>query len=705
MKKGLEEVGESSCGTCGCWAVRGEDCELLVESAPGGGGGRCREQLQAVVTQWGVAVMQEKSINSRDRKNRTALHLACVSGQSSVWLSLSSGIGSGCFVTRKARQLSSRLYNARMMDAHCLAGTWCDPNLEDDSQNTALHTSSWLRIRQLQHSCSLNANLEAINEKVQHPRFAKPVQAWQEPMINNELFEDCPSSEAKDGVLKPGTSTSFEDNNSDNKNEDVVTTFPQPLTEIPGFSRPAFPAPEPLTSSAVLAVTEVGGNKQFSSVPLRKEEESNWKEQLDEYEDGQGPTEEWERGREQGAFRGDPSDWDSTSLSPNNAAGQRAQHLKVDKCPLVSQSVTTDQSAPTELRQTAPVDKDQMNIGAVSLSENAALRGLCESQLPENSSSKEADLDFQRAAEEEQERRDGSENNLSQVEVEENRNKSSELKGSETMCDGNCYKGLTQQRKRGKTDDQQFPALQKGNSDRDSCPEDSAHLAKELSADLQENSGNNGTEGPVFSSGHDLKELTDEQGPDYHAEVFRTCSEVMMMIQNHPVPVIAMVNGLATAAGCQLVASCDIAVASDKSSFATPGVNIGLFCSTPGVALGRAVPRKVALEMLFTGEAMSAQEALLHGLLSRVVPEERLEEETMRIARKVASLSRPVVSLGKAAFYRQLAQDLRTAYHLASQTMVDNLGLPDGQEGIKAFLQKRKPVWSHRVASSEDPGP
>uniref|UniRef100_A0A8C0AAS6 Enoyl-CoA hydratase domain-containing protein 3, mitochondrial n=3 Tax=Bos TaxID=9903 RepID=A0A8C0AAS6_BOSMU len=202
-------------------------------------------------------------------------------------------------------------------------------------------------------------------------------------------------------------------------------------------------------------------------------------------------------------------------------------------------------------------------------------------------------------------------------------------------------------------------------------------------------------EGPVFSSGHDLKELTDEQGPDYHAEVFQTCSEVMMLIQNHPVPIIAMVNGLATAAGCQLVASCDIAVASDKSSFATPGVNIGVFCSTPAVALGRAVPRKVALEMLFTGEPISAQEALLHGLLSRVVPEERLEEETMRIARKVASLSRSVLSLGKAAFYRQLAQDLRTAYHLTSQTMVDNLGLPDGQEGVKAFLQKRKPVWSH----------
>ncbi|XP_004691301.1 PREDICTED: enoyl-CoA hydratase domain-containing protein 3, mitochondrial [Condylura cristata] len=202
-------------------------------------------------------------------------------------------------------------------------------------------------------------------------------------------------------------------------------------------------------------------------------------------------------------------------------------------------------------------------------------------------------------------------------------------------------------------------------------------------------------EGPVFSSGHDLKELTEEQGPDYHTQVFQTCAEVMMQIQRHPVPVIAMVNGLATAAGCQLVASCDIAVASDKSSFATPGVNIGLFCSTPGVALGRAVPRKVALEMLFTGEPISAQEALSHGLLSKVVPEEQLEEETMRIAKKIASLSRPVVSLGKAAFYKQLPQDLRTAYCLTAQTMVDNVALQDGQEGIKAFIQKRKPNWSH----------
>ncbi|EGV95420.1 Enoyl-CoA hydratase domain-containing protein 3, mitochondrial [Cricetulus griseus] len=171
--------------------------------------------------------------------------------------------------------------------------------------------------------------------------------------------------------------------------------------------------------------------------------------------------------------------------------------------------------------------------------------------------------------------------------------------------------------------------------------------------------------------------------------------QVMMLIRNHPVPIIAMVNGLATAAGCQLVASCDIAVASDKSSFATPGVNVGLFCSTPAVALGRAVPRKVALEMLFTGEPISAQEAVRHGLISKVVPEEQLEEETVRIAKKIASLSRPVVALGKATFYKQLPQDLRTAYYLASQAMVDNLALQDGQEGIEAFIQKRKPIWSH----------
>ncbi|XP_059843295.1 enoyl-CoA hydratase domain-containing protein 3, mitochondrial-like [Hypanus sabinus] len=202
-------------------------------------------------------------------------------------------------------------------------------------------------------------------------------------------------------------------------------------------------------------------------------------------------------------------------------------------------------------------------------------------------------------------------------------------------------------------------------------------------------------EGPVFSSGHDLQELTSTQGGDHHVRVFTFCSEVMTLLQEIPVPVIAKVNGLATAAGCQLVASCDIAVVSDRSKFATPGVNVGLFCSTPAVALGRSVPRKVALEMLFTGEPISAQEALQHGLVSRVVPEDKLDEETMKIAHRICDTSRSVVALGKATFYKQMAQDRNKAYQIASQVMVQNLALKDGQEGIEAFLQKKKPVWSH----------
>eukprot|EP00079_Xenopus_tropicalis_P008627 XP_002931903.1 PREDICTED: enoyl-CoA hydratase domain-containing protein 3, mitochondrial [Xenopus tropicalis] len=202
-------------------------------------------------------------------------------------------------------------------------------------------------------------------------------------------------------------------------------------------------------------------------------------------------------------------------------------------------------------------------------------------------------------------------------------------------------------------------------------------------------------EGPVFSSGHNLKELTAEYGQGYHMEVFNTCAKLMTLFQTLPVPIIAEVNGLATAAGCQLVASCDIAVASDKSRFATPGVNVGLFCSTPGVALGRAVPKKVALEMLFTGEPISAQDALLHGLVSRVVPEENLKTETNRIALKICQTSHSVVALGKATFYRQMAQSLNDAYKLTSQVMVENLAMKDGEEGIKAFIQKRKPKWTH----------
>lgn len=201
--------------------------------------------------------------------------------------------------------------------------------------------------------------------------------------------------------------------------------------------------------------------------------------------------------------------------------------------------------------------------------------------------------------------------------------------------------------------------------------------------------------GPVFSAGHDLKELTTKEGREYHQKVFSTCSQVMANIQDIPVPVIAQVSGLATAAGCQLVASCDIAVASEKAAFATPGVSVGLFCSTPAVAVGRSVPRKVAMEMLFTGHPISAQDALLHGLVSRVVPDDKLEEETMKIARRICETSRSVVALGKATFYAQMNLEKRQAYSLTEKVMVDNLALGDGQEGIKAFIEKRKPHWSH----------
>lgn len=203
-----------------------------------------------------------------------------------------------------------------------------------------------------------------------------------------------------------------------------------------------------------------------------------------------------------------------------------------------------------------------------------------------------------------------------------------------------------------------------------------------------------GHEGPVFSSGHDLKELTAERGSDFHAKVFNLCSEVMKQVQDVPVPVIAKVNGLATAAGCQLVASCDMAVATERSKFATPGVNVGLFCSTPAVAVARSIPRKVAAEMLFTGDPIDAESALKHGLLSRVVSDaDALDDQVDRIANRIASVSREVTQVGKACLYRQLEMDRNEAYALAGQTMVDNLTLDDGKEGIRAFVEKRHPVW------------
>ena len=199
--------------------------------------------------------------------------------------------------------------------------------------------------------------------------------------------------------------------------------------------------------------------------------------------------------------------------------------------------------------------------------------------------------------------------------------------------------------------------------------------------------------GPVFSSGHDLNELVNGDAEDY-ATVFAACTRVMEAIRLLPKPVIAQVQGLATAAGCQLVATCDIAVAADTAAFATPGVQIGLFCTTPGVAVARSVMSKKAMEMLLTGRAISAQEALEFGLISRIAPPDDLEEEVMTLATQISSTSAHTLALGKAAFYQQIEMDRPAAYQFAGQVMVDNLLADDAKEGISAFLEKRPPIWT-----------
>jgi len=200
---------------------------------------------------------------------------------------------------------------------------------------------------------------------------------------------------------------------------------------------------------------------------------------------------------------------------------------------------------------------------------------------------------------------------------------------------------------------------------------------------------------PVFSAGHDLKELTTKSGFIYHAKVFVRCTEVMCFVQDMQLPVIAEVKGVAAAAGCQLAASCDVVVAADNAKFSTPGVKSGLFCSTPGVAVSRAVPRKVALDMLLTGDPISAQDALKAGLVSRVVPEAQVEKEALSIAEKICELSRPVIALGKTFFYLQVEKERKEAYRYAERVMLENLRLRDCQEGIDAFFAKRKPNWRH----------
>ena len=204
--------------------------------------------------------------------------------------------------------------------------------------------------------------------------------------------------------------------------------------------------------------------------------------------------------------------------------------------------------------------------------------------------------------------------------------------------------------------------------------------------------------GNVFSSGHDLKEITaaresEDSGEVYFKNLFDYCSSLMQLIVNTSQPVIAEVDGVATAAGCQLVASCDLAIASNESRFATPGVNLGLFCSTPMVALSRNVNKKNAMEMLLTGEFISAEKAKEIGLINNAVPKEDLTSEVDRLAEKIASKSTMTVATGKRAFYAQAEMDLSDAYEYTSKTMTDNLLKFDAKEGINAFLEKRSPDW------------
>ena len=204
--------------------------------------------------------------------------------------------------------------------------------------------------------------------------------------------------------------------------------------------------------------------------------------------------------------------------------------------------------------------------------------------------------------------------------------------------------------------------------------------------------------GPAFCAGHDLKQLIPhtkdgDRGQAYFSKLFAQCSKLMQTIVRLPKPVIAQVHGVATAAGCQLVASCDLAVACDTAKFATPGVNIGLFCSTPMVALARNVPRKVAMEMLLTGDLVDAKTAKSIGLINHVATHDDLRVATMHLAHKIASKSRATVKLGKEAFYRQLEMPLAEAYDYASETMTRNMMLADANEGIGAFIDKRHPNW------------
>lgn len=205
--------------------------------------------------------------------------------------------------------------------------------------------------------------------------------------------------------------------------------------------------------------------------------------------------------------------------------------------------------------------------------------------------------------------------------------------------------------------------------------------------------------GKLFCAGHDLKQMTAHRadadgGKAYFDEIFAICAALMQSIVRHPKPIIAEVDGIATAAGCQLVASCDLAIASDQATFGVNGINVGLFCTTPGVALVRGLKPKHAMEMLLTGEMVDASAAREFGLVNRVVPRQYLTQVVNKYAQTIASKSSSTLRMGKEAFYRQAEMGLAEAYDYASRVMVENMLAPDAKEGIDAFIGKRKPEWT-----------
>lgn len=199
--------------------------------------------------------------------------------------------------------------------------------------------------------------------------------------------------------------------------------------------------------------------------------------------------------------------------------------------------------------------------------------------------------------------------------------------------------------------------------------------------------------GPAFCAGHDLKEMRAQTDPAFHQALFAQCGRVMLTINRLPQPVIARVHGIATAAGCQLVAACDLAVASDNARFATSGINVGLFCSTPAVALSRNLGRKQALELLLTGDFIDAPTAMQFGLVNRVAPLDRLDATVWQLADSICNKSPLSIAMGKELFYRQLELSLEVAYACAGETMACNMNSEDAREGIDAFIAKRKPEW------------